>query len=84
MDFPDIIYRNNNYVESLHVKGNNENKNIIFIRQFYIPKQLQCKETQLFVGLTLKINQIRKPFQEYRRFNGFYINCSHKIENFSN
>ena len=27
MDFPDIIYRNNNYVENLHAAGNNENKN---------------------------------------------------------
>ena len=40
MDFPDIIFRNNNYVENLHAMGNNENKNIIFIQQFYIPKQL--------------------------------------------
>ena len=39
MDFPDIIYRNNNYVENLHATGNNENKNMIFIQQFYIPKQ---------------------------------------------
>ena len=39
MDFVDIIYRNNNYVENLHATGNNENKNIIFIQQFYIPKQ---------------------------------------------
>ena len=39
MDFSDIIYRNNNYVENLHATGNNENKNIIFIQQFYIPKQ---------------------------------------------
>ena len=38
MDFPDIIYRDNNYVENLHATGNNENKNIIFIQQFYIPK----------------------------------------------
>ena len=26
MDFPDIIYRNNNYAENLHATGNNENK----------------------------------------------------------
>ena len=38
-DFPDIIYRNNNYVKNLHATGNNENKNIMFIQQFYIPKQ---------------------------------------------
>ena len=38
MAFPDIIYRNNNYVENLHTTANNENKNIIFIQQFYIPK----------------------------------------------
>ena len=35
MDFLDIIYRNNNYVENLHATGNNENNNIIFIQQFY-------------------------------------------------
>ena len=40
MDFPDIIYRNNNYVENLHAAGNNENKYMIFIQQFYIPKQI--------------------------------------------
>ena len=40
MYFPGIIYRNNNYVENLHATGNNENKNIIFIQQFYVPKQL--------------------------------------------
>ena len=39
MDFPDIIHRNNNYVENLHATGNNENINIIFIQQFYIPEQ---------------------------------------------
>ena len=39
MDFPDIIYRNNNYVENLDATGNNENKNIIFIQQFYLSKQ---------------------------------------------
>ena len=39
MDFPDIIYRDNNYMENLHATGNNENKNIIFMQQFYIPKQ---------------------------------------------
>ena len=39
MDFLDIIYRNNNYVENLHATDNNENKNIIFIHQFHIPKQ---------------------------------------------
>ena len=39
MDFFDIIYRNNNYVENLHVTGNEENKNIIFIQQFCAPKQ---------------------------------------------
>ena len=44
MDFPDIIYRNYNYVENLHATSNNENKNIIFTQQFYIPKQLHhCK-----------------------------------------
>ena len=41
MDFPDIIYWNNNYVESLHDTGNNDNINIIFTQQFYIPKQLE-------------------------------------------
>ena len=30
LNFPDINYRNNNYVENLHANGNNENKNIIF------------------------------------------------------
>ena len=39
MGFPGVIYRENNYVENLHATGNNENKNIIFLRQFYIPKQ---------------------------------------------
>ena len=39
MGFSDIIYRNNNYLENLHTMGNNESKNIIFIQQFYIPKQ---------------------------------------------
>ena len=34
----DIFYRNDNYVENLHATGNNENKNIIFIQQFYTPK----------------------------------------------
>ena len=29
MNFPDIIYRNNNYVENLSATSNNENKNII-------------------------------------------------------
>ena len=38
MNFPDIC-RNNNYLENLHATGNNENKNIIVIQQFYIPKQ---------------------------------------------
>ena len=38
MDFPDIIYRKNNYVENLHDTGNNENKNIMFIQKFYILK----------------------------------------------
>ena len=38
MDFRDIIYRNNNYAENLRATGNNENKNIIFIQQLYIPK----------------------------------------------
>ena len=40
IDFPDIIYQNNNYVENLHATGNNVNKNIIFVHQFYIPKHL--------------------------------------------
>ena len=39
MDFPDIIHRNNNYVENLRATGDNENKNIIFIQQFYMSKQ---------------------------------------------
>ena len=39
MDFPEIIYRNNNYVANLYATANNENKNVIFIQQFYIPKQ---------------------------------------------
>ena len=39
MDFPDNIYRNNNYVKNLHATGNNENKNVIFIQQFYMSKQ---------------------------------------------
>ena len=39
MDFPDIIYRSDIYVENLHATGHNENKNIIFIQQFYTPKQ---------------------------------------------
>ena len=34
MDFPDIIYRNNNYVENLHATDNNENKNIILYNTF--------------------------------------------------
>ena len=38
MDFRDINYRNNKYVDNLHATGNNENKNIIFIQQFSIPK----------------------------------------------
>ena len=37
-DFTDFIYRHNNYVENLLVMGNNENKIIIFIQQFYIAK----------------------------------------------
>ena len=37
MDFPDIIYRNNNYAENLRATDNNENKNIISIQQFYMP-----------------------------------------------
>ena len=41
MDLPDVIYLNNNYVDKLHATGNNENKNIIFIQQFYIPKHFQ-------------------------------------------
>ena len=40
MDFPDIIYRNDNYLENLHATGKNENKNIIFMQQFYIPKRI--------------------------------------------
>ena len=44
MDFRDIIYRDNNYVDNFHATGNNENKNIIFIQQFYIPKQLGTKK----------------------------------------
>ena len=39
MNLPDIIYRNNNYVENLHTTGNIENKDTIFIQQFHIPKQ---------------------------------------------
>ena len=38
MDFPDIIYPNNNYVEILYAVDNNESKNVICIQQFYIPK----------------------------------------------
>ena len=38
MDIPDIIYRNNNYVENLHATGDDESKNIIFIQRLYIPK----------------------------------------------
>ena len=41
MDVPDIISRNNKYVENLHAASNNENKNIMFIQQFYIAKQIQ-------------------------------------------
>ena len=48
MDFPDIVYRINNYVESLYATDNNENKNIIFIQQFYIPKQLQSQFNELY------------------------------------
>ena len=44
VDFPDIIYRNTNYVENLLATGINENKNTIFIRQFYIPKQREKRE----------------------------------------
>ena len=51
MDFSDIIYRNNNYVENLHATGNNANKNIIFI-QFHTPKKLQLADKQFsFVSL---------------------------------
>ena len=32
MNFPDIIFRNNNYVENLHGTANNEYKNLIFIQ----------------------------------------------------
>ena len=39
MDLLDIIYQNNNYVESLQATGNNEKKNMIFIQHFYILKQ---------------------------------------------
>ena len=39
MDFTDIVYRNYNYVENVHVTGNNEYENMIFIQQFYTPKQ---------------------------------------------
>ena len=48
MDFSDIIYRNNNYVENLHTAGNNENKSIICIQQFYIPKHL-CSPGEISV-----------------------------------
>ena len=41
MNIPDTIYRNNNNMENLHATGNNESKKIIFIQQFYIPKQNQ-------------------------------------------
>ena len=44
MDFLDIIYLNNNYVENLHATGNNENKNIIFIQQNYITIQLKLMQ----------------------------------------
>ena len=40
LDFRDIIYRNNNYVENLHATSNNENKNIIFTQQFCVPKEV--------------------------------------------
>ena len=40
MDFSNTIHRNNNYVEILHAMANKDNKNIIFIQQFYIPKHL--------------------------------------------
>ena len=33
MNFPDIIYRNNNYMENVHGKGYNENKNMILIQK---------------------------------------------------
>ena len=46
MNFPDIIYRNNNYLENLHATDNNENKNIIFIQQFYILKHTQNIQTR--------------------------------------
>ena len=52
MDFSDIIYRNNNYMENLHAVGNNGNKNIIFLQQFYIPKQCYYMN-QGFRGLML-------------------------------
>ena len=39
MNFPDIVYRKNKYVENLHATSNNENKNKIFRQQFYIPKR---------------------------------------------
>ena len=52
-NFPDIIYRNNNYVENVHVTGNNENKNIIFIQQFYIPKQHVIKKSLKEIKLLL-------------------------------
>ena len=47
MDFPDIICRNNNYVKILHATGNNENKNINFIQQFYIPKHTGTRKSSL-------------------------------------
>ena len=50
MDFRDIIYRSNNYVKNLHATGNNENKNTIFIHQFYICQQMANKKCRFILG----------------------------------
>ena len=58
MDLPDIIHRNKNYVKSLHATSNNENKNIIFIQQFYIPKRTSTSVIYTTVTLVMLPNKI--------------------------
>ena len=62
MDFPDIIYQNNNYVENLHATDNNKNKNIILVQQLYIPKHSLFFKDTLFhirnLGVISKHNPI--------------------------
>ena len=46
MNFPDIIYRNDNYMDILRATGNNEN----------IILHIVLKQQQLFLEVTLKLS----------------------------